>query len=65
MLAFFELILFAVAIIILVPAAKAKGNNRNQPSRKIRTISCPNCGSPADLDGNQWVCPYCGDSGTW
>ena len=64
MLAFFELILFAVAIIILVPAAKAKRNS-NQPSRKIRTISCPNCGSPADLDGNQWVCPYCGDSGTW
>ena len=27
------------------------------------TIRCPNCGSPAQVRGDQWECGWCGDSG--
>ena len=29
----------------------------------VRTIPCPNCGSPAEVQGDRWECGYCGDTG--
>ena len=65
MAAFFELLLFAaVALTVIVFGKKAgKGESTSHAPHTI-TIRCPNCGSPADLRGDHWECPYCGDSGS-
>ena len=65
MLAFFELILFAAVIIGVVAAGKASGRDKkDQPATRRVTMSCPSCGSTADVRGGHWECPYCGDSGS-
>ncbi len=63
MLAFFELILFgAVAVVLLIAGKADKGKTiRSMP---CRTMRCPSCGSTADVRGEHWECPYCGDSGS-
>ena len=63
MIAFFELMGVAALTVILFAAGKAqKGKSANPAPRK--TMRCPSCGSTADVRGDHWECPYCGDSGS-
>lgn len=63
MIAFFELLIVAVVAVTLLIAGKAnKGKSANPAPRK--TMRCPSCGSTADVRGEHWECPYCGDSGS-
>ncbi len=62
MLAFFELMFFAAAVVILFLVGKSnKGKSVHYMPRS--TMRCPSCGSTADVWGDHWECPYCGDSG--
>ena len=35
----------------------------NSTSKTSTTFRCPNCGSPAKINGKQWECGWCGDYG--
>ena len=64
MVALFILILISAIVLLLVIIGKANGK-KNEVRYKLgtRTIRCPYCGSPANVSGNHWECPFCGDSG--
>ena len=65
MLALFELLLFAAAALAVGLASRKAGTARSsQPTPRHRTMRCPSCGSPANVRGHRWECPYCGDSGS-
>ena len=64
MLAFAELILFAIAAVAAVAIGKAaRKNSFGHKEAQRNTMRCPNCGSPVIDHGNSWECPYCGNSG--
>lgn len=61
-----------VAVIVILIIARLFKANKQQGSPKQNddtipktstTIRCPNCGSPAKINGNQWECDWCGDYG--
>ena len=61
-----------VAVIVILIIARLFKANEQQGSPKQNddtipktstTIRCPNCGSPAKINGNQWECGWCGDYG--
>ena len=61
-----------VAVIVILIIARLFKANKQQGSPKQNddtipkvstTIRCPNCGSPAKLNGKQWECGWCGDYG--
>ena len=65
MFALFELLLFAAAALAVgLACRKAGSKHSSQPAPRHRTMRCPNCGSPANVRGTRWECPYCGDSGS-
>ena len=62
MIALFELFGVAAAVVILFLVGKAnKGKTVRSMPRS--TMRCPSCGSTAEVRGDHWECPYCGDSG--
>ena len=63
MIAFLELMFFAVVAIALFIAGRAKKGKGASPAPH-KTMRCPSCGSTADVRGGHWECPYCGDSGS-
>ena len=58
---------FAVFIIVrLFKAGKQQGKPKQSGDtipNASTTIRCPNCGSPAKINGKQWECGWCGDYG--
>ena len=63
--AFFELLLFAAAALAAVAAGRRSGKKRPpQGTPRAAAMRCPSCGCPAEVRGNRWECPYCGDSGS-
>ena len=62
MIALFEVFGFAVAVVILFLVGKAN-KGKTVRSMPCKTMRCPSCGSTADVRGEHWECPYCGDSG--
>ena len=42
------------------PSSKQGSSSTNKPNATFR---CPNCGSPAKINGKQWECGWCGDYG--
>ena len=63
MIAFFELLFFAVvAIALFITGRGNKGKSASPAPHK--TMRCPSCGSTADVRGGRWECPSCGDSGS-
>ena len=58
---------FAIFIIVrLFKADKQQGKPKQSGEtipKTSTTIRCPNCGSPAKLNGKQWECRWCGDYG--
>ena len=63
MIALFEVFGFAVAVVILFWVGKAN-KGKTVRSMPCKTMRCPSCGSTADVRGEHWECPYCGDSGS-
>ena len=63
MIAFFEFLFFAVMAIVLLITNRAKQGKGASPAPH-KTMRCPSCGSPANVRGGHWECPYCGDSGS-
>ena len=41
-------------------SSKQENSNTGRPNTTVR---CPNCGSPAKINGKQWECGWCGDYG--
>ena len=41
-------------------SSKQENSNTGTPNTTFR---CPNCGSPAKINGKQWECGWCGDYG--
>ena len=65
MLAFWGLpLLFGGLAAVLI--AVSKNGKKRSAARAPRSgiLRCPNCGSPAEIRGDRWECPYCGDSGS-
>lgn len=42
------------------PSSNQGNSSTNRPNATFR---CPNCGSHAKINGNQWECGWCGDYG--
>ena len=63
MIAYFELLIVAVAAAALITAGKAQNGKTSNPVPR-KTMRCPSCGSTADVRGGHWECLYCGDSGS-
>ena len=42
------------------PSSNQGNSSSNRPNATFR---CPNCGSPAKINGKQWECGWCGDYG--
>ena len=65
MLAFWgSLLLFSGVAAVLIAVSKNGGKRDDAPAPRSGTLRCPNCGSPAEIRGDHWECPYCGDSGS-
>lgn len=66
MLAIIVAVIVIFIIVRLFKADKRQGKpkqNDDTIPKVSTTIRCPNCGSPAKLDGKQWECGWCGDYG--
>ena len=64
MFALFELLLFAAVALVIGLACRKAGNRLSSQAAPLpRSMRCPSCGSPANVRGSHWECPYCGDSG--
>jgi len=58
------IILFSGIAFLTVVIGKANVKKKDVSFRShIRTRRCPYCGSLANVSGNHWECPFCGDSG--
>ena len=69
-----QLILYASVLIILIVLlfwvlSKAHrppqepSSKDTPPEEEDSEFLCPNCGAPADVQGDFWECPWCGDFG--
>ena len=65
-------IIVAVIVIFIVVRLFKTGKQQGKPkqsgdtipsNKASKTMRCPNCGSPAKINGKQWECGWCGDYG--
>lgn len=58
---------FPIHLSCVLKQKREEQNMQNDQKRQDppapRTRRCPNCGSPAKIQGKRWECGYCGDSG--
>ncbi|MCQ2431267.1 MAG: hypothetical protein MJ175_01550 [Clostridia bacterium] len=65
------ILLIAVPVLIGLAAAVMGNSSAGHgttdkavsPARRVKTMKCPNCGSPARVNGKSWECGWCGDFG--
>lgn len=64
MYAMLGLLLIIAIVSIFTAIGKITGKKKDlRLNLHSGSIRCPYCGSPANVSGNHWECPFCGDSG--